>query len=355
MIKIADRDSFLAENSIDIDTWAKAKIEWEVLEEIYNDYLMQFATLESAARVIANTIQKFPNVHSVRWRVKDPNHLISKIIRKKSTDNPKYAEISKDNYLDIITDLIGVRALHLFKKEWEEINQYILDTWDLKEEPKAYIRSGDNESLQETFKLKNIKIEEHSAGYRSIHYVINSKPFKKEILVEIQVRTIFEEGWSEIDHKIKYPNYSNNPLIIYFLEIFNRMAGSADDMGGFVIGLSEALLNLEDELHRTKAEKDATINVLENALKEIDKEKVKNTQSTNVIEQLKNELEKQKSAYHSQHIGLLGRHTSEELDLIRPQIQKITKNLDAKSILDSINESLNLNYISDPINKNKKG
>jgi len=287
-------NTFLKRNNLDFDSWTKANIKWEILEEIAQDYIKESANLENTAKVIANAIQKFPNVHSVRWRIKESDHLLAKIIRKRAIDNLKYKDISKENYLDVITDLIGVRALHLFKREWEAIDESIRVAWTLFENPKAYIRIGDSELLQESFKFKEIDIEEHSASYRSIHYVIASTPFKRKINAEIQVRTIFEEGWSEIDHKVKYPNYSNNSLVIYFLEIFNRMAGSADDMGGFVIGLVETLHRMEGELIHTKVETENTIRIMENALAELEREKAQNNESKTIIEQLKEEVTRQK-------------------------------------------------------------
>ena len=57
---------------------------------------------------------------------------------------------------------------------------------------------------------------------------------KDEILVEIQVRTVFEEAWSEIDHLMRYPYDVDNPIITEYLGIFNRIVGSADEMGTFI-------------------------------------------------------------------------------------------------------------------------
>ncbi|WP_157671442.1 hypothetical protein [Francisella halioticida] len=89
-------------------------------------------------------MQQYDNVHSVRWRVKDPAHLLRKIVRKKKEANKKYADISVKNYLKIITDLIGIRALHLFKNEWEDIYHYINQKYETYEKI-VYIRKGDNE------------------------------------------------------------------------------------------------------------------------------------------------------------------------------------------------------------------
>ena len=52
--------------------------------------------------------------------------------------------------------------------------------------------------------------------------------------MEIQVRTVFEEAWSEIDHIIRYPYDVDNPVLTEYLAIFNRIVGSADEMGMFI-------------------------------------------------------------------------------------------------------------------------
>ena len=43
-----------------------------------------------------------------------------------------------------------------------------------------------------------------------------------------------EDGWSEIDHRIRYPYDVDNPILSQYLFIFNRLAGSADEMASFV-------------------------------------------------------------------------------------------------------------------------
>ena len=112
--------------------------------------------------------------------------------------------------------------------------------WRLVEIPVIYLRTGDD-SESDLYSNKGCRIKLHDAGYRSAHYVIKTRPIKDEIFSEIQVRTIFEEGWSEIDHRIRYPDISDNHLINHFLMIFNRLAGSADEMGAFIFELKEAL------------------------------------------------------------------------------------------------------------------
>lgn len=115
----------------------------------------------------------------------------------------------------------------------------------LAEDPVAYIREGDDKSQLEE---AGIEVKVHRAGYRSIHYVFTSKPFNSEVVFEVQTRTLFEEGWSEIDHKVRYPNFSDDKLIESILQTFNRIAGSADEIGSFVVWLAESLKASSAEL-----------------------------------------------------------------------------------------------------------
>ncbi|QQK71647.1 hypothetical protein HG702_09055 [Pectobacterium versatile] len=164
---------------------------------------------------------------------------MAKIIRKRNEDeiSEKYRSITKDNYTDVITDLIGIRVLHLFKEDWETIHNYLNSKWEFQESPIVYIREGDAPDIN----IEGSVEKTHPAGYRSVHYIISTRLLKNSIYTEIQVRTIFEEAWSEIDHRVRYPNFKNNEILNYFLLIFNRFAGSADEMGTFVLSLKNEL------------------------------------------------------------------------------------------------------------------
>jgi putative GTP pyrophosphokinase len=242
---LENKTEFLAKYQIDDKDYRKSKLKWDELKAIYNDFTQKVHHLNSIGLSISNALQVQTGVHSVRFRVKDPEHLIEKIIRKVA-ENPK-RKIDLTNYEQEITDLVGVRAIHLFKSNWESIDQFIRQTWEFKEDPIAYFRKGDPEDIRSTFNSSKFDVKEHKAGYRSLHYVIITKPTKIQHFVEVQVRTLFEEGWSEIDHKIRYPYDTNNDLINSLLMIFNRLAGSADEIGEYVKTLSFTLKAKEEE------------------------------------------------------------------------------------------------------------
>lgn len=240
---------------------AEAGTTFEELTAIQKDFEQQVASYEQAAQAITNVLLKTPGVHSGRYRVKNPHHLITKVARKRHVNKDRI--ITVDNYEQEITDLAGVRVLHLFKEDWRRVHKFIMDTWVLHEKPTAYFREGDSEEILEMFRQRDCVVKKHPAGYRSVHYIVETSLTKAKRLVEIQVRTIFEEGWSEIDHKLRYPNFSDNPLTNNLLLMLNRLAGSADEMSSFIQELREHLTHSQFEVERLKQEHEEQIKGLQ--------------------------------------------------------------------------------------------
>jgi ppGpp synthetase/RelA/SpoT-type nucleotidyltranferase len=243
-------------------------LDWKKLEEIYDHFNANRKIYEPAAKDIAERLVSINAVHSVRYRIKDPEHLIEKIIRKK-LEFPK-RDYTVKNYVEKIDDIIGVRALHLYKTSWEEIGNFIEKTWSLKEKPTVNIRKGDPEGIRNIYKQKGYEIKEHEYGYRSIHYIIELNPTKKKFTAELQVRTIFEEGWSEIDHDIRYPYDLKNPILGAHLNIFNGLAGNADEMGTYILGLKKQLADIDENNKRSIRKRDKIIRDLKSKVKKFE-------------------------------------------------------------------------------------
>lgn len=252
------KQEFFKKYNIDEQAFNKTGLEWEDLLEIYTDYCKEQAELEPILNMVADVLRKHEKVHSIKQRLKNPEHLIEKIIRKK-IKNPN-REIHLGNYKQEITDLLGIRVIHLFKEDWEAIHQYIVDRWELSEPATANVRNGDDE---ENFKKYHCEIKQHPFGYRSVHYLIKVKPYRQEFAVELQVRTIFEEGWSEIDHQIRYPYNIDNTIIANYLVMFNRVAGSADEMGSYIRFLHNELSEIKRKHDAELEEKNKVIMELE--------------------------------------------------------------------------------------------
>ncbi|WP_052273526.1 RelA/SpoT domain-containing protein [Flavihumibacter solisilvae] len=245
------QEDFLKKYNISEDRFTESGLDWNELASIYSDYSEYMTGLEPTAQFVMNLLMKAKDVHSVRYRIKNPEHLIDKIIRKKLNDPT--LNITVSNYKKEVTDLIGLRALHLFKEDWARVHDYINQKWNQHEQPTANFRKGDLEKDGLNYFIeKGCRLNEHKFGYRSVHYVIEVQPIKEKILIEIQVRTIYEEAWSEIDHTIRYPNNVDDLIYSKFLMILNRLSGSADEMGSFLMFLQEEL-NSERTRYRTLA------------------------------------------------------------------------------------------------------
>lgn len=78
------KNEFLKKYFIDEKEFENAKIDWSEIVAIYNDYLPRINDYERVAVFISESLRGAENVHSVKYRVKNPEHLIEKIIRKKS-------------------------------------------------------------------------------------------------------------------------------------------------------------------------------------------------------------------------------------------------------------------------------
>jgi len=184
MAQTSSLKEFLARNRIDDKTWEQANIEWSVLQAIAADHGKQSEQLGDSATLFAKSIQKFEKVHSVRWRVKASSHLLEKIIRKRAEGNEKYADISLDNYFERVTDLVGIRALHLFKEDCLEIDMALRKLWSPIETPVVYKRAGDSDDLNSNLEQNGFAIKDHPAGYRSVHYVFESRPLNRKVVTE---------------------------------------------------------------------------------------------------------------------------------------------------------------------------
>ena len=238
------REDFLKTTHITEDDIIKSKIDWQILNEIYLDFNSYRSSYESQAGFIADTLRTHKKIHSVKSRVKEPMRLIEKIIRKTPGRKEKYGsefQFNMENYKEEINDLIGVRAIHIFKEDWEDIHNFIYSTWKVVEIT-ANVREGDD---TKRFEELNIEIHSRKSGYRSVHYLIEFFPTSQKVIAEIQVRTIFEEGYGEIDHQLRYSHSEIPEVLALNLLLFNRIAGSSDEMASLINLLNRNWIEME--------------------------------------------------------------------------------------------------------------
>ena len=159
----------------------------------------------------SSDLKKF--AHSIRSRMKDADHLRDKLGRKLRSAKEKGTdfEITTDNLFVKVNDLAGIRILHLHTTQMEDINnciQAIIAEQAVKliEGPSA--RTWDDE-YRSYFRKIGIDTQDSENMYTSVHYVVASNS-RTTVTCEIQVRTLMEEVWGEVDHSINYPHKSES-------------------------------------------------------------------------------------------------------------------------------------------------
>ena len=180
-------------------------------------------------------------VHSVRYRIKEKKHLLDKISRKNSFDKSKDVDyqngvINENNFMERITDLAGVRVLHLHQKQFIQIHNAIMGKVDdeefyLFEKPKAYTWDPDSDKF---FCSLGIETYQKDSFYTSIHYVL--KPNKKSrVTCEVQIRTLLEEVWGEIDHTMNYPTPVNDEQCVENIKVLARLISAGSHLADSIM------------------------------------------------------------------------------------------------------------------------
>lgn len=176
-------------------------------------------------------------VHSVKYREKDLDHLKAKLMRKSDGNEP---DIDVQNLFTRITDFCGVRVLHLrltdFKTIHAAIDQHINNLhWRYAECPKAYTWDPEYKNFFEGF---GVATELKESFYTSVHYVVkpNDESF---VTCEIQVRSLFEEIWGEVDHDLNYPEKSANISCREQLKVLAKLVGAGTKLVDSIYSASE--------------------------------------------------------------------------------------------------------------------
>jgi GTP pyrophosphokinase len=186
-------------------------------EAILISFLNKKEQYKRLAEYIVQLIQNDPSLpkeslHTIIYRVKDELRLIEKINRLNEELEDGVSPIVEENYQARVADLLGIRMVCLRLSDIEKVEIYlrliceenIFNFVKGPEQKRSFILPvNSDDSIPEDIDLRY-------SGYSSIHYQIelgknsDASPGLKGLQFELQLRTILEEAWSEIDHKYRY-------------------------------------------------------------------------------------------------------------------------------------------------------
>lgn len=158
-------------------------------ESLYQDFLKYFYNTITGILAEQSIV-----VQSVDTRLKKRNSLKEKIDLKK-----KYKSLEE------ITDVCGMRIITYFSDDVDKIADIINEEFEVDIE-----NSVDKRKFDDPTKF----------GYVSLHYIVSLKGERSELReakrfknlkIEIQIRTILQHAWAEIEHDLGYKTVGDIP------------------------------------------------------------------------------------------------------------------------------------------------
>ncbi len=182
-----------------VETSTMPPIDLELEESQFRAYYRNHQPqLQAACDRVVRTVEQLllaaPNldISKVQGRVKDVDECIRKFRRKYRAA----LEESNQPYeiQPWITDLIGVRVVCLYEDELEKVARLVQSHYEV---------------IDVTNKAAAVESTETEFGYKGLHLDLRAKTSAESATqtpwpFELQIRTIIQDSWSVLDHKIKY-------------------------------------------------------------------------------------------------------------------------------------------------------
>ncbi len=173
--------------------YGKIVIEYERQIKLYEDFA------EAVKSILNKALEQSTfKIHSIEARPKKPDNLKRKLERAV----PPYTDPLKQ-----VTDLSGVRIITYFPTDVDEAAEIVNKTFSIDEENSVDKR----------------KHEPTQFGYSSLHYVVQLDDTRKgqveyqrfaNLKCEIQIRSILQHAWAEIEHDFQYKTDIDIPVEI---------------------------------------------------------------------------------------------------------------------------------------------
>lgn len=180
------------------------------------------------------------NCHSIDSRVKEEDSLAAKVEKGGS----KYSTLND------ITDVSGIRVITYFSDDVDKVASIIQNEFEIDE-----ANSVD----------KRIILDPDRFGYLSLHYVIKLNTLRtslveyhrfKDLKVEVQIRSILQHAWAEIEHDLGYKNKNSIPRVVK--RDFSRLAGLLELADQEFVKIKEELVKYDEivkaEIQNTPAD-----------------------------------------------------------------------------------------------------
>ena len=192
---------------------------WETLMFLYDAALRQVVTKIDILNGEFAHVHRYNPIEHVKSRIKEPQSIVKKLKRQGH-------EVTLENMLKYIKDIAGVRIICSFTSDIYRIADMLAQQADLK-----------------VMELTDYLAEPKVSGYRSYHMLVSVPVFLSDGVVdtkvEIQIRTIAQDFWASLEHKIYYKFEGNAPAFIS--QELRDCARIVSELDAKMLSLNEAI------------------------------------------------------------------------------------------------------------------
>ncbi|WP_181937743.1 GTP pyrophosphokinase [Serratia marcescens] len=219
----------------------------ETILQSFNEKKASYDSFATSLKSLLNSLllNERISIHSLETRVKERDSLERKLFKK-----DKYRSI------DEITDIVGVRIITHYADDVERVAEVIEREF-----------SVDKENSID----KRASLAPDRFGYLSLHYIVSLNKNRsilgehkgyKSLKAEIQIRTILQHAWAEIEHDIGYK--SNTRLPDEIKRKFSRLAGLLEIADDEFLKIKDYIEEYREKINREikHGDSDIPINTL---------------------------------------------------------------------------------------------
>ena len=207
---------------------------WETLMFLYNAALKEINTKIEILNDEFQHVHHYTPIEHIKSRIKTPESIVKKLKRNGY-------EVNVQNMVKHVRDIAGVRIICSFTSDIYLIADMLTKQGDLK-----------------IISLKDYIKHPKDSGYQSYHMLVSVPIYLSggfvDTKVEIQIRTVAQDFWASLEHKIYYKFEGNAPD--YISRDLRECSEIVSNLDARMLHLNEAIMAVKEEA-REEREKDS--------------------------------------------------------------------------------------------------
>ena len=198
---------------------------WNEVILVYNAALKQVQTKMEILNDEFQHVHQYNPIEHIKARIKTPESIVKKLKRDGK-------ESTIQNMIEYINDIAGIRVICSFSSDIYRIAAMIKEQKDIK-----------------VINIKDYITYPKASGYKSYHMIVTVPVYLSDRIVdtkvEIQIRTVAQDFWASLEHKIHYkfegeaPEHIRSELI--------ECARMVSDLDARMLALNDEILELSQQ------------------------------------------------------------------------------------------------------------